>query len=55
MSLEELRVSKEEWAKEVRKSRARVTMEVFCNYHGFPLEGIEETEDSFVFKVEFKF
>ena len=55
MSLEELGMTQEEWEKEVSKSRARATMEVFCNYHGFPLESIEETENSFVFKVEFKF
>ena len=47
-------ISQEEWAKRVKKSHAKGLAHAWCLSHGFPVEQLEETEEGYIFKVEFK-
>lgn len=48
-------MNEEEFRKAVAKSQAKAHAETWCRCYGLPVEAIEETENSFIFKVEFKF
>ncbi len=48
-------LKEKEFQKAVAKSQARAHIETWCRCYSLPIEAIEETENSYVFKVEFKF
>lgn len=48
-------LEEKEYQKAIAKSQAKAHARAWCRCRGLPVEAIEETENSFIFKVEFKF
>ena len=48
-------INSEKWKKEILRSQAKAHAETWCRCYGLPTEALEETENGFVFKVEFNF
>lgn len=47
--------TQEEWELMVRKSQAHADAVTFCTSHGIPEEAIEETENGYMFCIEFNY